>query len=61
MACVPLPQAWPFIDAAQAIEERLRVLGDEIDAIKGVAQRQPRRLGVVSTAKYFAPRMMAAS
>ncbi len=47
------------LDAAQAIEERLRVLVDEIDAIKGV-RRGSLRLGVVSTAKYFAPRLMAA-
>jgi DNA-binding transcriptional LysR family regulator len=47
------------LDAAQAIDERLRVLADEIDAIKGL-RRGSIRLGVVSTAKYFAPRMMAA-
>lgn len=46
------------LDAAQAIEERLRVLADEIDAIKGL-RRGSIRLGVVSTAKYFAPRLMA--
>jgi len=47
------------LDAAQAIEERLRQLSDEIDAIKGV-RAGSLRLGVVSTAKYFAPRLMAA-
>lgn len=47
------------IEAAQAIDERLRVLADEIDAIKGI-RRGSLRLGVVSTAKYFAPRIMAA-
>jgi len=47
------------IDAAQAIQERLRQLGDEIDAIKGL-RAGTLRLGVVSTAKYFAPRLMAA-
>ena len=47
------------LDAAQAIEERLRVLSDEIDAVKGL-KRGSLRLGVVSTAKYFAPRLMAA-
>src|SRR5690606_15321031 len=46
-------------DAAQAIEERLRLMEDEIDAIKGV-RAGSLRLGVVSTAKYFAPRLMAA-
>ena len=47
------------IDAAQALSERLRQMGDEIDAIKGV-RAGSLRLGVVSTAKYFAPRLMAA-
>lgn len=47
-----------FIDAAQMIEERLRQLDDEIDAIKGV-RAGTLALGVVSTAKYFAPRLMA--
>lgn len=47
------------IETAQAIEEQLRVLADRIDAIKGV-RRGSLRLGVVSTAKYFAPRIMAA-
>ena len=46
-------------EAAKAIEERLLVLGDEIDAIKGV-RKGALRLGVVSTAKYFAPSIMAA-
>ncbi|MEO3998309.1 LysR substrate-binding domain-containing protein [Mesorhizobium sp. CAU 1732] len=47
------------VDAAQAIEERLRLLEDQIDAIKGV-RAGSLRLGVVSTAKYFAPQLMAA-
>lgn len=47
------------LDAAQTIEGRLRALADEIDAIKGV-RRGSLRIGVVSTAKYFAPRLMAA-
>jgi DNA-binding transcriptional LysR family regulator len=46
------------VDAAQAIEERLELLQDEIDAIKGV-RAGSLKLGVVSTAKYFAPRLMA--
>jgi LysR family transcriptional regulator, low CO2-responsive transcriptional regulator len=46
------------IDAAETIDERLRILDDEIEAItKG--RRGTLRLGVVSTAKYFAPRLMA--
>ncbi len=55
----PTAAGLAVLDAAQAIEERLRVLVDEIDAIKGV-RRGSLRLGVVSTAKYFAPRLMAA-
>lgn len=47
------------VDAAQTIEERLRLLEDQINAIKGV-RAGSLRLGVVSTAKYFAPRLMAA-
>ena len=45
--------------AANAIETTLRALSDEIDAIKGVRSGSIR-LGVVSTAKYFAPRLIAA-
>ncbi|MEQ1941890.1 LysR substrate-binding domain-containing protein [Mesorhizobium sp. VNQ89] len=55
----PTSAGFAVLDAAQAIEERLRVLVDEIDAIKGL-RRGSLRLGVVSTAKYFAPRLMAA-
>ncbi len=54
----PTAAGLAVLDAARAIEERLRVLDDEIDAIKGV-RRGSLRLGVVSTAKYFAPRLMA--
>ncbi|KQT54785.1 LysR family transcriptional regulator [Aureimonas sp. Leaf454] len=45
--------------AANAIETILRSLGDEIDAIKGL-RHGSMRLGVVSTAKYFAPSLIAA-
>lgn len=45
--------------AANAIETVLRGLGDEIDSIKGL-RHGSIRLGVVSTAKYFAPRLIAA-
>ena len=55
----PTAAGLAVLDAAQAIEERIRVLTDEIDAIKGT-RRGSLRLGVVSTAKYFAPRLMAA-
>ena len=47
------------VEAAREIEDRLVVLADEIDAIKGV-RKGALRLGVVSTAKYFAPAVMAA-
>lgn len=55
----PTDAGLAVLDAARAIEERLRALSDEIDAIRGV-KRGSLRLGVVSTAKYFAPRLMAA-
>ena len=44
--------------AANAIETVLQTLQDDIDAIKGV-RHGSIRLGVVSTAKYFAPRLIA--
>ncbi|MBK8085249.1 MAG: LysR family transcriptional regulator [Devosia sp.] len=47
------------IEAALEIDETLRRLGDEISAIRG-GRRGRLRLGVVSTAKYFAPAIMAA-
>ncbi|MEQ1768768.1 MAG: LysR family transcriptional regulator [Devosia sp.] len=47
------------IDAALLIEERLRILSDEMAAI-AIGRRGRLRLGVVSTAKYFAPPMIAA-
>jgi DNA-binding transcriptional LysR family regulator len=42
------------LGSANAIETTLRALADEIQAIKGV-RSGTIRLGVVSTAKYFAP------
>lgn len=54
----PTAAGLAVIDAAQAVQERLRVLVDEIDAIKGV-RAGSLKLGVVSTAKYFAPSLMA--
>ena len=55
----PTAAGLAFLDAAQAIEERLRMLDDQMDAIRGV-KTGSIRLGAVSTAKYFAPRLMAA-
>jgi LysR family transcriptional regulator, low CO2-responsive transcriptional regulator len=54
----PTAAGLALIEAAQSIQERLRLLQDQIDAIKGV-RAGSLRLGVVSTAKYFAPRLMA--
>lgn len=47
------------IEAARAIQERLRVLADELAAITG-KRSGLLKLGVVSTAKYFAPRLIGA-
>lgn len=46
------------VGAAQDIDERLRLLSDEVAAIRG-ASRGTLRLGAVSTAKYFTPRLIA--
>lgn len=54
----PTAAGLAVLDAARAIDEQLRVLVDGLDAIRGV-RRGSLRLGVVSTAKYFAPRLMA--
>ena len=54
----PTAAGLAVIEAAQAIEERLRVLRDEIDAIRG-ARRGSLVVGAVSTAKYFAPQVVA--
>ena len=48
-----------FFEAASFIDERLRQLEDELNALKGL-QVGHLRLGAVSTAKYFAPALMAA-
>ena len=47
-----------YVDAAGAIEGILRQLEDKIDAIKG-GKAGRIRLGIVSTAKYFAPYLVA--
>lgn len=46
------------IEAAQAIEEKLRVLDDQISAIRGI-RKGSLVVGAVSTAKYFAPQLFA--
>lgn len=55
----PTAAGLAVIEAARAVEERLRIMAEEVDAIAG-GRRGMLRLGVVSTAKYFAPAMMAA-
>jgi len=55
----PTAAGLAVVEAANAIEERLRVLADEVGAITG-GRRGTLRIGVISTAKYFAPAMMAA-
>ncbi|WP_136656706.1 LysR family transcriptional regulator [Nitratireductor sp. XY-223] len=47
------------LDAAHSVQERLRTLDEELTAFKG-GKRGTLRLGAVSTAKYFAPRLIAA-
>lgn len=54
----PTAAGLAFIDAAQAVEERLRVLADELDAIRGV-RKGSLIVGAVSTAKYFAPKLFS--
>lgn len=54
----PTAAGQAVMDAAVAIEDRLRILGDEVAAIAG-GRKGKLRLGVVSTAKYFAPAMLA--
>ncbi|MCP4316880.1 MAG: LysR family transcriptional regulator [Hyphomicrobiales bacterium] len=47
------------LEAAHSVQERLYMLDEELTAFKG-GQRGTLRLGAVSTAKYFAPRLIAA-
>ena len=55
----PTDAGLAVIAAAQAIDTRMTQLGDELIAVRG-ARLGTLRLGAVSTAKYFAPRMVAA-
>ena len=55
----PTAAGLAVLEAARAIDERLRLLNEEIASIsEGKAGNL--KLGVVSTAKYFAPRLIAA-
>lgn len=56
---LPTAAGKAVIDAAIMIEERLRALSDEVAAI-AVGKKGRLRLGAVSPAKYFAPRVIAA-
>jgi LysR family transcriptional regulator, low CO2-responsive transcriptional regulator len=47
------------LEAAHSIHECLRTLDEQMTALKG-GRRGTLKLGAVSTAKYFAPRMIAA-
>ncbi|MCI5073881.1 LysR family transcriptional regulator [Oricola sp.] len=55
----PTAAGQAVLEAAHAIQERLRALEEEIIAFKG-GKRGTLKLGAVSTAKYFAPRLIAA-
>ncbi|MDL2339905.1 MAG: LysR family transcriptional regulator [Pseudomonadota bacterium] len=55
----PTDAGTAVVQAALAIEERIGELGDQLDAVAGGRQGS-LRLGAVSTAKYFAPQLVAA-
>ncbi len=54
----PTDAGMAVIEASRAIEERLRLLREELDSIKGL-RRGHLVVGAVSTAKYFAPQIIA--
>ncbi len=56
---LPTTAGHAVILAAQEVEERLRRLVEELELLAG-GNSGTLRLGVVSTAKYFAPRLIAA-
>ncbi len=55
----PTAAGTAVLDAAHAVQERLRTLEEEVTAISG-GKQGTLKLGAVSTAKYFTPRMIAA-
>lgn len=55
----PTAAGLAVLDAAHSVEERLRMLDEELTAFKG-GRRGTLKLGGVSTAKYFTPRLIAA-
>ena len=56
---IPTEIGIAFLDTARSIYDQLHTLEDSINSIKGLGAGT-LRLGVVSTGKYFAPRLMAA-
>jgi DNA-binding transcriptional LysR family regulator len=54
----PTHSGLAVVEAVRLIEARLQELSEDIDSIKGL-RKGTLTLGVVSTAKYFAPRLMA--
>lgn len=54
----PTDAGLAFVEAALSIQERLRLLKEQVDAIKGVGRGQ-LIVGAVSTAKYFSPQIIA--
>ena len=55
----PTAAGLAVLEAARTIDERLRLLGEEIEALSS-GRAGHLKVGVVSTAKYFAPRLLAA-
>lgn len=55
----PTAAGLAVLDVAHAVQDRMRTLEEEIGAFKG-GRRGTLRLGAVSTAKYFTPRLIAA-
>lgn len=55
----PTAAGMAALETARTVQEQLRSFADEIEALSD-ARKGHLRLGVVSTAKYFAPRLIAA-
>lgn len=56
---IPTEIGTAFLETARTVQDQLHDLEDSIKSIKGLGTGT-LRLGVVSTGKYFAPRLMAA-
>lgn len=55
----PTAAGFAALECAQGIEDQLQGLSEQVEALTG-ARKGTLRLGAVSTAKYFAPRLIAA-